>query len=82
MQSATFIRRLLAYLIDATLLLLAQALVLFAVLLVFGLEIPDAHLLAIAELAGYSPEHSFRVGERHAANQMGHGFLRTHVGPP
>ena len=51
-QSATFVQRLLAYLVDATLLLLAQALVLFVVLLVFGLEIPNTHLLAIAELAG------------------------------
>mgnify|MGYP000341947642 CR=1 FL=1 len=52
MQSATFLQRLLAFLIDATLLLLAQALVLFVVLLVFGLDIPEAHLLAIGGLAG------------------------------
>ena len=51
-QSATFVQRLLAYLVDATLLLLAQALVLFVFLLVFGLEIPNTHLLVIAELAG------------------------------
>ena len=79
MQSATFIQRLLAFLIDATLLLLAQALVLFAVLLVFGLEIPDAHLLAIAELAGLVLDSGLAWQEASSGGTFGKRLLKIRV---
>ena len=79
MQSATFIRRLLAFLVDATLLLLAQALVLFMVLLVFGLEIPDAHLLAIAELAGLVLDSGLAWQEARGGGTFGKRLLKIRV---
>ena len=79
MQSATFIRRLLAFLVDATLLLLAQALVLFMVLLVFGLEIPDAHLLAIAELAGLMLDSGLAWQEARGGGTFGKRLLKIRV---
>ena len=79
MQSATFIQRLLAFLVDATLLLLAQALVLFAVLLVFGLEIPDAHLLAIAELAGLVLASGLAWQEASSGGTFGTRLLKIRV---
>jgi len=78
-QSATFIQRLLAFLVDATLLLLAQALVLFAVLLVFGLEIPDAHLLAIAELAGLVLDSGLAWQEASSGDTFGKRLLKIRV---
>ena len=79
MESATFIRRLLAFLVDATLLLLAQALVLFMVLLVFGLEIPDAHLLAIAELAGLVLDSGLAWQEARGGGTFGKRLLKIRV---
>ena len=79
MQSATFIRRLLAFLVDATLLLLAQALVLFVVLLVFGLEIPDAHLLAIAELAELVLDSGLAWQEARGGGTFGKRLLKIRV---
>ena len=79
MQSATFIQRLFAFLVDATLLLLAQALVLFAVLLVFGLEIPDAHLLAIAELAGLVLDSGLAWQEASSGGTFGKRLLKIRV---
>ncbi len=79
MQSASFIQRLLAFLVDATLLLLAQALVLFAVLLVFGLEIPDAHLLAIAELAGLVLDSGLAWQEASSGGTFGKRLLKIRV---
>ena len=79
MQSATFIQRLFAFLVDATLLLLAQALVLFVVLLVFGLEIPNTHLLVIAELAGLVLDSGLAWQEASRGGTFGKRLLKIRV---
>lgn len=79
MQSATFLQRLLAFLIDATLLLLAQALVLFVVLLVFGLDIPEAHLLAIGGLAGLVLDSGLAWQEANGGGTFGKRLLKIRV---
>ena len=79
MQTATFLQRLLAFLVDATLLLLAQALVLFVVLLVFGLDIPEAHLLAIGGLAGLVLDSGLAWQEANGGRTFGKRLLKIRV---
>ena len=60
-------------------LLLAQALVLFVVLLVFGLDIPEAHLLAIGGLAGLVLDSGLAWQEANGGGTFGKRLLKIRV---